>query len=94
MQSEPQPVSTTDYVTPKWNISLQVIALEEYDSVEELLTAGGTSLKYTLQSMGLKCGGTVLERAKRLFSVKGKTLKEIDPSLLAKGCKLKIKNQE
>lgn len=34
--------------------------------------------------MGLKCGGTVAERAQRLLLTKGKSKDEIDPSLLAK----------
>lgn len=36
-------------------------------------------------ALGLKCGGTLEERAKRLFSVKGVSPDKIDPSLLAKG---------
>lgn len=40
-----------------------------------------------LQSLGLKCGGTLQERAQRLFSTKGKSLEELDPSLFAKAGK-------
>lgn len=46
-------------------------------------------LKYTLQSMGLKCGGTVSERAHRLFSTKGKSMEELDHSLFSKSGKQK-----
>ena len=40
-----------------------------------------------LQSLGLKCGGTLQERAARLFSTKGKSLEDLDPSLFAKAGK-------
>lgn len=53
------------------------------------MEVGGASLKYTLQSMGLKCGGTVKERAQRLFSTKGKSKEEIDSSLYVKKHKKK-----
>ena len=56
------------------------------------MSIGGDVLKYTLQSMGLKCGGTVTERAERLFSTKGKSKGEIDRSLFAKNRKWKTKN--
>lgn len=51
------------------------------------MLTGGDVLKYTLQSMGLKCGGTVAERAERLLATKGKSLEEIDPSLFVKSKK-------
>jgi splicing factor 3A subunit 3 len=35
-------------------------------------------------ALDLKCGGTLEERAQRLFSTKGKSMAEIDPSLFAK----------
>lgn len=36
-------------------------------------------------ALGLKCGGTLQERAIRLFQTKGKRLQDLDPSLFAKG---------
>lgn len=36
-------------------------------------------------ALGLKCGGTLEDRAKRLISVKGVPTDKIDPSLVAKG---------
>ena len=60
--------------------------------MEELVSVGGDRLKYTLQSMGLKCGGTVKERAERLLLTKGKAKEEIDPSLFAKNKKWKRKH--
>ena len=35
-------------------------------------------------ALGLKCGGTLEERAIRLFQTKGKRLQDLDPSLFAK----------
>jgi hypothetical protein len=43
------------------------IDLSKYASVEELEGLGGGVLKEELQRRGMKCGGTVHERAKRLF---------------------------
>ncbi len=42
------------------------------------------ALKEELQKLGLKCGGTLEQRAKRLFDTKGKdSLSEIDPAHIA-----------
>lgn len=38
-------------------------------------------LKEALEALGLKCGGTMEQRAERLFSVKGKAPEEFDPKL-------------
>lgn len=38
-------------------------------------------LKEGLEALGLKCGGTLEQRADRLFSVKGKKPEEIDQKL-------------
>ena len=53
----------------------------------ELESVGAEQLKLVLQAMGLKCGGTLQERAQRLFSTKGKSLEELDSSLFAKASK-------
>lgn len=49
------------------------------------MSAGGDRLKEALQALGLKCGGTVRQRAERLMAVKGKDLVAVDKSLFAKG---------
>lgn len=67
--------------------------MDDYNSVEELESLGADRLKHTLQSMGLKCGGTLRERAQRLLSIKGKQLDEINPSLFAKPSKGKGKGK-
>lgn len=60
------------------------IDLDEIDSAEDLEALGLNHLKHDLQRRGLKCGGALQERASRLFSVKGLSVDDIDPSLFAK----------
>lgn len=62
---------------------IPMIDLESYKSCEELLDMGLDCLKKELQARGLKCGGTLEERAKRLWSVRGKSPGEIDVALKA-----------
>ena len=66
-----------------------MVCLDHFSSAEELEAVGAERLKATLQAMGLKCGGTVKERAQRLFSTKGKTLDQVDRALFAKPTKQK-----
>jgi hypothetical protein len=58
--------------------------LEEYNSTAELETLGLDVLKSALMSLGLKCGGTLQQRAERLFCIKGIPREKIDPLLFAK----------
>eukprot|EP00743_Colponemidia_sp_Colp-15_P006612 GILK01007126.1.p1 GENE.GILK01007126.1~~GILK01007126.1.p1 ORF type:complete len:604 (-),score=108.36 GILK01007126.1:232-2013(-) len=58
-----------------------VIDLDQHWDVETLTALGPDVLKRELQARGIKCGGTVAERAQRLLSVKGLAEDEIDPSL-------------
>ena len=66
---------------PKEYLPIDLDALESCQDVESL---GLDHLKSELMRRGLKCGGTLSERASRLFSIKGLSPDEIDPSLLAK----------
>jgi len=59
--------------------------LSAFSSWEELASLGLDRLKLALLALGLKCGGTLEERAIRLFSTKDKSLGQIDPTLFAKG---------
>nr|CAG4647766.1 EOG090X03G1 [Moina brachiata] len=59
--------------------------LSAFNSWEELASLGLDRLKSALMALGLKCGGTLEDRAKRLISVKGVPTDKIDPSLVAKG---------
>jgi len=58
--------------------------LSAFSSWEELASLGLDRLKSALMALGLKCGGTLEERAQRLFSTKGKNLEELDPAMFAK----------
>mmetsp|Transcript_43189 Transcript_43189/g.102494 ORF Transcript_43189/g.102494 Transcript_43189/m.102494 type:complete len:578 (+) Transcript_43189:89-1822(+) len=61
------------------------IDLEAFESAEELATLGPDRLKDALQSLGLKAGGTLEQRAERLMMTKGKPLESLDRKLFAKG---------
>lgn len=58
------------------------LELSAFSSWEELASLGLDRLKSALMALGLKCGGTLEERAQRLFSTKGEA--SLDPALLAK----------
>ncbi|XP_033635336.1 splicing factor 3A subunit 3-like [Asterias rubens] len=58
--------------------------LSAFSSPEELASLGLDRLKSALMALGLKCGGTLEERAQRLFSTKGVPLDQLDASLFAK----------
>ncbi|CAO2165953.1 unnamed protein product [Urochloa humidicola] len=58
--------------------------LAKYSSASELETLGLEKLKMELQTRGLKCGGTLQERAARLFLLKTTPLDKLPKKLLAK----------
>ncbi|CAH8832666.1 unnamed protein product [Trichobilharzia szidati] len=58
--------------------------LNEMNTSESLEKFGLDVLKATLTARGLKCGGTLKERANRLFSVKGLSPEQYPVKLLAK----------
>lgn len=59
--------------------------LSAFSSSEELMSLGLDRLKTALQALNLKCGGTLEERAKRLFYTKGMSLESLQSSAFAKG---------
>ncbi|KAJ7396818.1 Protein SDE2 like protein [Pitangus sulphuratus] len=63
------------------------IDLLAFNSAAELEALGLDKLKMGLMALGLKCGGTLKERAARLFSVRGLSRDQIKPSLFAKPSK-------
>jgi splicing factor 3A subunit 3 len=66
--------------------STGTIDLSKYESAQELEnTMDGDALKTELSRLGLKCGGTVSDRAKRLFLTKDTPLDELPMKLFAKG---------
>uniref|UniRef100_A0AAY4BLX5 Matrin-type domain-containing protein n=1 Tax=Denticeps clupeoides TaxID=299321 RepID=A0AAY4BLX5_9TELE len=56
--------------------------LSAFSSWEELASLGLDRLKSALMALGLKCGGTLEERAQRLFSTKGKSLESLFTALV------------
>lgn len=66
--------------------------LSAYSSKEELASLGLDRLKSALMALGLKCGGSLEERAIRLFQTKDKRLQELDPSLFAKAQQISKKS--
>ncbi|XP_072032335.1 splicing regulator SDE2-like [Amphiura filiformis] len=70
------------------------VDLSEYTSASDLEVVGLERLKTALMDRGIKCGGTLQQRAERLFSVKGLSPEQIDPSLKAKPAKGKKKGKK
>ncbi|XP_078714706.1 splicing regulator SDE2 [Lampetra fluviatilis] len=77
--------------TPPPNIAVAEVTAEvdlmALSSVEELEALGLECLKAVLMARGMKCGGTLHERAARLYSVRGVDPAQIDQALLAKPAK-------
>eukprot|EP00977_Amphora_coffeiformis_P017367 scaffold5610_cov157-Amphora_coffeaeformis.AAC.1 len=65
-------------------VVVESLDLSKFDSVQELEALGLDRLKGALMALGVKCGGTLTQRAERLLSLKGVDLKDIPPKLLAK----------
>lgn len=55
-----------------------------FDSAQQLETVGMDRMKAELQRHGMKCGGTMSERAARLFLLKSTSVKHLDRKHLAK----------
>ncbi|XP_048213520.1 replication stress response regulator SDE2 [Perognathus longimembris pacificus] len=62
----------------------EVLDLLAFGSASELELLGLERLKKELTALGLKCGGTLQERAARLFAVRGLAREQIDPALFAR----------
>ncbi|XP_077024692.1 splicing regulator SDE2 isoform X2 [Tamandua tetradactyla] len=73
------------------DIGQETIDLLAFSSAAEMELLGLDKLKSELMALGLKCGGTLQERAARLFSVRGLAKEQIDPVLFAKPLKGKKK---
>lgn len=61
------------------------IFLGRFHDADELRALGMDRLKEALEAINLKCGGTLEQRADRLFSVKGKAPEDIDRKLKVGG---------
>ncbi|GLT35153.1 hypothetical protein SLA2020_096310 [Shorea laevis] len=62
-----------------------VIDLDYYSTVEELMEVGPEKLKEALAALGLKTGGTIQQRADRLFLTKHTPLEKLDKKHFAEG---------
>ncbi|KAL2893226.1 Replication stress response regulator SDE2 [Bienertia sinuspersici] len=84
--SERKAVSPDEAVTGSSNASedLQPLNFDNYNSAAELEVLGMERLKSELQARQLKCGGTLQERAARLFLLKTTPLEKLPKKLLAK----------
>lgn len=60
------------------------LRLGMFNSPEELEALGLDRLKEGLEALGLKCGGTLSQRAQRLWSVRGKKQEDIPANLKVK----------
>ncbi|KAG8538205.1 hypothetical protein GDO81_023113, partial [Engystomops pustulosus] len=85
----PPPTTATTSDAPQETPSVDAASFDllSFSSASDLEALGLEKLKVELAALGLKCGGTLQERAARLFSVHGLTREQIDPSLLAKPSK-------
>lgn len=79
------------FLFPPQHTGQQTLDLLAFGSTAELEALGLDRLKCELMALGLKCGGTLQERAARLFSVRGLSRDQIDPALFAKPSKGKKK---
>ncbi|XP_073143989.1 uncharacterized protein [Henckelia pumila] len=87
-------VSSITNSDPLGKVSVSVVAevqdldkplnFDEYNSAAELEVIGMERLKAELQTRGLKCGGTLQERAARLFLLKTTPLELLPKKVLAK----------
>ncbi|XVF22384.1 hypothetical protein REPUB_Repub12eG0167900 [Reevesia pubescens] len=72
-------VSNTNVAEPE-----KPLNFDDFNSPEEMEVLGLERLKSELQARGLKCGGTLQERAARLFLLKSTPLDKLPKKLLAK----------
>ncbi|KAM3717030.1 Splicing regulator [Dirofilaria immitis] len=63
------------------------INLDDYDSAEKLESLGLDCLKRALEVRGLKCGGSLAERAIRLYSIKNLKPEQYPKNILTRGKK-------
>ncbi|KAK6925991.1 Splicing factor SF3a60 /Prp9 subunit, C-terminal [Dillenia turbinata] len=68
------------------------IDLDYYSTTEELMEVGPEKLKEALAALGLKTGGTVQQRAERLFLTKHTPLEQLDRKHFAKSSRGSDKN--
>jgi splicing factor 3A subunit 3 len=86
---DPTNISSTEVVGSS---SLDCIDLEKFRSVKQLIDdVPAEALKVELARLGMKCGGTVLDQAKRLWSTKGLKWEDLPRKLFVKGIKSPVR---
>ncbi|XP_029448922.1 replication stress response regulator SDE2 [Rhinatrema bivittatum] len=80
-------LSTSGLPEEPQNSEPAALDLMMFSSATAMADLGLERLKVELMSRGLKCGGTLQERAARLFSVRGLAREQINPSLFARPSK-------
>jgi len=73
---------------------IQTAALENVTSEDAVQALGMEKLKEELTELGLKCGGTLEQRAKRLLDAQGQLKSSLDASFVAKGKSKKGKGKK
>uniref|UniRef100_A0ACD5VTM1 Uncharacterized protein n=1 Tax=Avena sativa TaxID=4498 RepID=A0ACD5VTM1_AVESA len=86
LRNDPEvpPVEESADANNKSLLSEEPVDLTTFSSAAELEALGMEKLKLELQTRGLKCGGTLQERAARLFLLKTTPLDKLPKKLLAK----------
>jgi len=84
VEKDMTPNSATKEPPKKEHQEPTFLCLDEYKNADELEAVGLERLKSALMYHNMKCGGTLQERAKRLFLTKDKALSELDSSLFVK----------
>ena len=69
----------------KEQVKAEALDLESYQSAQELEKLGMDRLKGGLMALQVKCGGSLSERASRLFTLKGLERKDYPSKVRAKG---------
>lgn len=77
------PIKDPEVVQIKKEIEPKELVLEDINSKEELISLGLDRLMSALKFLGMKCGGTLEQRADRLLSVRGLQTSKIPKNLLA-----------
>jgi hypothetical protein len=81
---ESTPIIEETPKTPPKAVEPEELDLNQFESEQQLVDLGLDRLKSALMYLKLKCGGTLEQRAERLWSVRGITADKIPKNLLAK----------
>lgn len=77
-------VESAKKAAPKPEVIVEPLDLDNFETIDQLEAEGLDRLKGALMAIGVKCGGTLRQRAERLLSLKGLEQKDFPTKLLAK----------